>query len=103
MIDVTTQIRRDALQATDRDRFVLDPRAAAHRLTWSIARPTQNAGKDVRLPVEHVRFGVLSVRYQTDVLRHVGMRGTSPLAVDHLVIVVGVPCIRRLHQPDSSP
>ena len=95
--DVVAQIGRDALQAADRDRLVVDARAAAGRLARSVAGTAQDAGEHVGLPVEHVRVGVPSLRDQPDVLGNVGVRRAGPLAIDDLVEVARIIDVCRLH------
>ena len=90
-------IRRDPLQAADRDRLLLDPAAPAGGLAGAVADPAEDPREHVRLPVDHVRIGELPERDQADVLGDVGVRGTGPLAVDDPVEIVRVRCIGRLH------
>src|SRR5581483_3836103 len=59
----------DALQAADRDgfllaldqRLVLDAAAPAGRLAGAVAGAAQDPGEDVRLPIDHVGVGVAPV------------------------------------------
>ena len=97
MLDVVLEVGGDALQAADRDRTVLDAAAAACRLARPIAGASQNSGKHVRSPIDHVGVAVAPLRNQPDVFRNWRMRGTSPLAVDHFVKVVGCRDISRFH------
>ena len=70
--------------------IAFDTTAPAGRLTGAVARPAEDAREDVGLPVDHVRVGVATVRDQPDVLRHIGVRRTGPLAVDNLMVVPGI-------------
>ena len=81
------------------------PRRHAGSHGRSQVRPRM-PGKDVRLAVEHVRVGVPALRDQPDVLGHVGVRRTGPLAVDDLVVVAGIAtlvgCTRNLSQGGAT-
>ncbi len=109
--DIVLQVGRDTLKAADRDRLGLDRAAvglsfldaasATCRLARTIAGPAQNAGKDVRLPVDHVRVAVATRRDQPDVFRNGRMGWTRPLAVDDLVEVVGGCDVRRFQYCSS--
>jgi hypothetical protein len=56
--DVTLLISGDALQPADRDRLSVHTRPPARRLARPIAGPPENAGKDVRFPVQDVGIRV---------------------------------------------
>src|SRR5262249_4034008 len=56
--DVVLEVGRDALEATDRDRLFLDATAAARRLAGTVAGAAEDAGKYVRLPIDHVGVAV---------------------------------------------
>jgi hypothetical protein len=88
--DVTLVIGGDALEAADGDGLFFHPDAAAGWLTGAIAGASEDPWKDVRIPVDHECVGVSSGGDQTDVFRYRGVGGTGPLAVDHLVEVVGI-------------
>ena len=90
-------IRRDALQAADRHRLVLDAPAAAGRLAGPVAHTAEDAREDVRLPVDDVGVGELAQRDEADVLGHVGVCRAGPLAIDDAMEVVGVRRVGRLH------
>jgi hypothetical protein len=90
MTDVVSMIGSDALESADGDRFSIDATAPAGGLAGSVAGPAEYAREDVRLPVDHVRVGVVAVRDQPDVFRHIGVRRTGPLAVDNLMVVLGI-------------
>src|SRR5215475_6248885 len=99
MKDVVLQIRRDALEPADRHRLGLEAlampiavrgpffhsSATARRLARSVAGPPQDAGEDIRLPVDHEGVAVAPRRDQPDVFRNGGMGGARPLAIDDLV------------------
>ena len=53
--DVALAVGGDALQAADRDRLFLHAAAPAGGLARAVAGAAENAGKDVRLPVDHDR------------------------------------------------
>ena len=71
--------------------------AAAGGLARAVAGAAENAGENVRLAVEHVGVGVPALRDQPDVFGHIGVRGTSPLAIDNFMKVVRVAGIGRIH------
>ena len=98
--DIAAQIGGDALEAADGDG--LDPSfgqasAAAGGFAGAVAGAAENAGEDVRLPIEHVGIGVPALRDQTNVFGNVGVGGTSPLAVDYFMKVVRIGGISRMH------
>ena len=95
--DVTFVVRRDAFEPADRNRFLFGAHAPARRLARPIARAPENSGEHVGVPVQHVRFGVLFLRNQTDVFRNRGMRGTCPLAIDNFMKVGGLEDIGGFH------
>src|SRR5262249_43484441 len=95
MPDVVLEVGGDALQATDRHRFRLEAiavsvvvrgplfhaPATARRFTWAVAGPAENAGKDVRLPVDHEGVAITPRRDQPDVFRDWSVGGARPLAI----------------------
>ena len=95
--DVGLVVGGDALQPADRDRLVLDPDAAAGRLARPVAGPPENPGKDVGGPVDHVGVAVAAGGDQADVFRHRRVGRAGPLAVDHLVKIVGLARVGGLH------
>ena len=95
--DVVAQVRGDALQAADRDRLFLDPPAPAGRLARPVADAPEDAREHVRLAVDDVGVRVAALRDQPDVLGHVRVRGTCPLAVHHLVVVVRIRRVGGFH------
>src|SRR5262249_9155187 len=70
---------------------------AARRLARTIAGASEDSRKHVRSPIDHVGVAVAAFGDQADVFRNRGVRGTSPLAVDHFVKVVGSRNISRFH------
>ena len=102
--DVFLVVGGDALQAADRDRLgllalvFLHAAAAARGLARTVAGAPEDAGEDVRFPVDHVRIAVAALRDQADVFGNRRVGGTRPLAIDHLVEVVGMTDIGRLQK-----
>ncbi len=85
---VLLEVGGDALEAADRDGLLLDAAAAAGGLAGAVAGAAENAGKDVRLPVDHVGVAVAAGCDQSDVFRDGCVGGTRPLAIDDLVKIV---------------
>src|SRR5216683_4718941 len=108
---VVLEVGGDALQATDRDRFllavhqglVLDAAAPAGRLAGAVAGAPEDSREDVGLPVDHVGVGVPPVGDQPDIFGDRGVGGAGPLAVDDLVEVVRILDIGRLQQKLQAP
>src|SRR6185312_3366354 len=67
-------VGRDALQPTDRDWLILDPDAAASRLARAIAGAAEDAGENVRLPIDRPGRAELASGDQPDVFRHLRVR-----------------------------
>src|SRR6185437_5697535 len=88
----------DALQAADRHRLVLDAAAPEGRLARPVAGPAEDAGEDVRRPVDHIGVAVALRRDQPDVFGYRGVGRAGPLAVDHLVEIIGNADVGRLHR-----
>ena len=88
----------DALEAADGDRLAVDAAATARRLARPIAGAPEDAREHVRAAIEEVRFGEAPLGDQPDVLGDVGVRRTSPLAVDNLVVVARIGDVRGLHR-----
>ena len=95
--DVALVVGRHSLEPTNGNRLLLSAHPAAGGLAGPVAGAAENAGKDVAVPVEHVGFGVALLGDQANVLRHGGVRRASPLAVHHLVEVVGILDVGGLH------
>ena len=94
--DVALVVGRDALEPADRHRLFLDAAAAAGRLAGPVAGAAEDAREDVGFPVDHERVGVAASGDQPDVFRHGGVGRARPLAIDHLMEVVGVTDVGRL-------
>ena len=95
--NIVAVIGRDALQAADGDRLLLDATAAAGRLAGPVADPAEDAGKNVGVAVHHIGFGEPSLGDQSNVFRDIGVGRASPLAIHDLVIVVGMRGICGVH------
>src|SRR6185437_7989599 len=83
--NVVLVIGGDALQAADCHWLVLDADAAAGRFARAVAGASENSGKYVRMPVDHVSVGVTARRDQPDIFRDGRVRRTRPLAIHDLV------------------
>jgi hypothetical protein len=70
---------------------------AAGRLARAIAGATEDPGKHVGSPVDHIGVGVAPCRDQPDVFGNRRMRRARPLAIHHLVKVVRIRDVGRLH------
>ena len=90
-------IRRNALQAANRDGPVFDSTTSACRFAGAVAHSPQNAGEDIGCSICQIRFAELPLGNQADVMRHVSVRRAGPLAIDNFVIVLGVGGICRFH------
>ncbi len=96
LADVVLVVGADALQPADRDGLRLlgialfHATASARGLAGPIARAAENAGEDVRFPVDHVGIAVAACRDQPDVFGDGGMGGARPLAIDNFMKIVGV-------------
>src|SRR5258707_762548 len=71
--------------------------AAARRLAWAIAGASQNSGKHIRFPVDHIGVAITPLGNQSDVLGNWRVSGAGPLAIDHFVKVVWRRDISRFH------
>ena len=97
VLDVVLEVGGDALQAADRDRRFLDAAAAARRLARTIAGASQNSGKHIRFPIDHIGVAITPLGNQTDVFGNWRVCGAGPLAIDHFVKVVWRRDISRFH------
>jgi hypothetical protein len=88
--DVALIVGGNALQAADRDRLRLDAAAAAGRLAGSVAGAPENAGKDVRFPIDRPGLGIALLGDQPDVLRDRRVRRARPLAIDDFMEIVRI-------------
>ncbi len=95
--DVITVIGGDPFQPADRHRLVFHTPAATRRLAGTIADSPQNCREHIRFPVQHIGLGKLALRDQANIVRHVGVRRASPLAVDNFVEVLRLGGIGWLH------
>src|SRR5207302_3054090 len=83
-------------QPADRHRLLLDPAAPAGRLARAIAGAPEDAGENVRLPVDRPCLGIAAIGDQADVFGDRRVRRTGPLAIDNLMKIVGIPNIGGL-------
>lgn len=90
MRNLALEIGSNALEPANRNRIRLEPSAPASRFARPVTSAPQDGRKNIRFPVHHVRFGVLALRDQADVMRNVRVRGTSPLAIHDTVEVIRV-------------
>src|SRR5204863_3615459 len=101
-LDVALVVCGDALQAADRDGLgllavvFLDAPAPAGGLAGTIAGATENSGKNVGMPVDHVGVVVTPCGDQADVFGDWGMGRTGPLAIYDFVEILGCTDISRL-------
>ena len=96
-------IRCNSLQPADRDRLSVHTLPAAGRLTRTVTRSSQNAGKYIRIAVQEIGVGVPALRYEAYVFGNVGVSGTSPLAIDYLMKVVRIANVGGYHDRHSTP
>jgi hypothetical protein len=95
--DVVAQVGCHALQAADRHRFFLDAATPAGGLAGAVADASEDAREHVGFAVDDIGVRIAPLCDQPDVLRHVGVRRAGPLAVHHLVEVVGIGRVGRFH------
>src|SRR5205814_1529523 len=86
--NVALVVGGDPLQPADRHRLGFDPAAAAGRFARPVAGAAEDAGKDIRLPVDSPGFAIALLGDQPDVFRHRRVCRTGPLAIDDLVEIV---------------
>src|SRR5690606_2567036 len=98
-VDVALVVGRDTFQPADRDWLLLDPAPAAGRLTGPITDPAEDAGEDVRLPIQHIGRCIAALCDEPDVLWNGCMARARPLTVYDLVEVLGIGNVRRSHPP----
>ncbi len=92
---ITLVVGGNTLQSADRDGLAVDSTSPTGWLARTIAGSTEYPRKDVGFSIENVRVVESPLRYETNVLRHVRMRRTRPLAVDDLVEIRGIRGIGR--------
>ncbi len=90
-------VRGDALEAANRDWLLLDTAAPAGGLARPVANSSQDAGKDIRVAIHHVRVGEAPLGDEADVLGDVCVGRTRPLAIYDSMKVVGMRGVSRLH------
>src|SRR5439155_18897288 len=94
--DVALVVGGHPLQPADRHRLLLDPAAPAGRLARPVAGAPEDAGKDVRLPIDRPGLGIAAIGDQANVFRDRRVRRAGPLAIDNLMKIVGIPDIGGL-------
>src|SRR6185437_3571214 len=75
----------------------LDASAPAGGVAATIAGAPEYAGKHVGIAIQQIRVVVAGGGDQADVLGHPGVRRARPLAVHHLVEILQVADVGRLH------
>ncbi len=97
VLDVVLEVGADALQPADGHRLLVHPAATAGRFAGTIANAPQDAGKDIRAPVDHVGIRVAAGGNQADVLGNGGVGRAGPLTIHDLVEIVVAADVRRFH------
>ena len=92
LLSAATRLRRQIATGS-----LLDAAAPAGRLAGPVAGAPENAGKHVRIPIDHVGVGVAARRDQADIFGHRRVRRAGPLAIDDLVEVVRDRNVGRFH------
>jgi hypothetical protein len=100
VLDLVAIVRRDPLQAADRDWFAVDSRPPARRLARPIAGAPEDPRKNVGLPIEEIGVGEPSLRDHANVFGHIRVGRTGPLAVHDTVVVVGIADVCGVHPPN---
>src|SRR5271166_379166 len=95
--DIVLEVRRNALQAADRNRLLFHADPPAGRLAWPVAGTPENSGKDIGFPIDHVGVAVAASGNQSDVFRDWGVSRTGPLTIHDLVEVVRCRNVGRFH------
>jgi hypothetical protein len=90
LADIFLVIRGDTFQPANRHRFFVHSAAATGRLAGAVTYTAQDTRKDVAFAVEHVGIGKSPLGNQANVFRHIGMRRTTPLAVNDLVKIIRI-------------
>src|SRR5438270_7302267 len=88
--DITLIVGGNALQAADRHRLCLDPATAAGRFAGPVAGAPEDAGKDVRLPIDRPGLGIALLGDEADVFRDRRVRRARPLAIDDFMEIVRI-------------
>jgi len=98
MSDVSAMVSGYALESANCYRFPVNPLTPTGRFTWSVTCPAENRRKHVRYAVDHVSVSISALCYQANVFRNVGMRGTSPLAINDFVKIRRIGNIGWFHE-----
>src|SRR5262249_11476857 len=91
------EVGGDALETADRDRILLHATAPAGGLAGTVAGSAEHAGKDVRLPIDHVGVAVAARRDQPDIFGDWCVGWARPLAIDFFVRVVRARNVSLFH------
>ncbi len=102
--NVSAVICGDSFQPANGHRLFIHPHTAASRLTGSVANPTEDGRKNVAFPVDHIGIAEAALGNQPDVFGDIGVCGTGPLAVHHLMEIFRIRSVGAFHFPfDASP
>ena len=95
---ITLVVGSNTFQTTDGHRLFFSAHTTASGFTRTITGPAEYPRKNVRIPIEHIRFGVTLLGNQSDVLgnRRVGRAG--PLTIHDLVKIAGIKNVGWFHQ-----
>src|SRR5437016_7058262 len=88
--DIALIVGGNPLQAADRHRLRLDAAAAAGRFAGPVAGAPEDAGKDVRLPIDRPGLGIALLGNEADVFRDRRVRRARPLAIDDFMEIVRI-------------
>src|ERR1700712_3015335 len=97
MLDVVLEVGSDALEAADCNRRFLDAAPAARGLARTIAGASQDPGKHIRFPIDHIGVAITPLCNQPNVFGNWRVRGAGPLAIDHFMKVVRRRDVSRFH------
>ena len=78
-------------------RLFIGAATPARGLTRAIADTAEYAGENIAFPVLNISFGEIALGNFADVLWHIRMRRTGPLAIHNLVVIIRVISVRGLH------
>jgi len=90
-------ISGDTFQTADSHRLLLHAPPPAGGFTGPVTDATEDARKDITLPVDHVGVIESPLGDQPDVFGNVGMRGTAPLAIHYLVEIIRIRSVGPFH------
>ena len=96
--DISFVISCRTLEPANGDWSFLCAYTPASRFAGTISGTPENPGKHVGIPVQHVGFSVLFLRYQADVFRHRCMGRAGILAIDYFMKVVWIKNIGLFHK-----